>query len=153
MAEFYKIETARTACSSVYVMVQCLSGLSVPSVDCCSSMWRVCCCGPSGQELSFDCCTAGAQLTQEACLICDSFNTGLHHTHPFNGPFSGTTQVCWYQKGKTNLDFTEARGSGMSWAICKSAPCSRQTTTRAPHHSVFTGRMLFLPPNQQSQST
>ena len=28
---------------------------------------------------------------------------------PFNGRFSGTTQVCWYQKGKTNLDFTEPR--------------------------------------------
>jgi len=28
-------------------------------------------------------------------------------------------------------------GSSISWAICKSAPCSRQTTTPAPHHSVF----------------
>jgi len=27
--------------------------------------------------------------------------------------------------------------SGISWATCKSAPCSRQTTTPAPHHSVF----------------
>ena len=27
-------------------------------------------------------------------------------------------------------------GSGISWAICKSAPSSRQTTTPAPHHSV-----------------
>ena len=27
------------------------------------------------------------------------------HTHPFNGPFSGTTRVSRYQKGKTNLDF------------------------------------------------
>ena len=44
-------------------------------------------------------------------------------------------------------------GSGISWAMCKSAPCSRQTTTPAPHHSVFTGRMPFLPPNQQRQST
>ena len=44
-------------------------------------------------------------------------------------------------------------GNGISWAICKSAPCSRQTTTPAPHHSVFTGRMPFLPPNQQCQST
>jgi len=34
-----------------------------------------------------------------------------------------------------------------------SAPSSRQTTTPAPHHSVFTGRMPFLPPNQQHQST
>jgi len=28
-------------------------------------------------------------------------------THPFNGPFSRTTQVSRYQKGKTNLDFTD----------------------------------------------
>ena len=27
--------------------------------------------------------------------------------------------------------------SGISWAVCKSAPRSRQTTTPAPHHSVF----------------
>ena len=26
-------------------------------------------------------------------------------------------------------------GSGISWAICKLAPCSRQTTTPAPHHT------------------
>ena len=28
-------------------------------------------------------------------------------------------------------------GSGISWDICTSAPCSRQITTPAPHHSVF----------------
>jgi len=28
-------------------------------------------------------------------------------------------------------------GSGISWAICKSAPRSRQMTTLAPHHAVF----------------
>ena len=28
-------------------------------------------------------------------------------------------------------------GSGIRWAICKSAPRSRQTTTPAPHRSVF----------------
>jgi len=28
-----------------------------------------------------------------------------------------------------------------------------QTTTPTSHHSVFTGRMPFLTPNQQSQST
>ena len=28
-------------------------------------------------------------------------------------------------------------GSGISWAICKSAPCSRQITTPAPHYSVL----------------
>ena len=35
--------------------------------------------------------------------------TSHTHTHPFNGPLSRTTQVSQYQKGKTNLDFTEAR--------------------------------------------
>ena len=45
-------------------------------------------------------------------------------------------------------------GSRISWAICKFALCSRQITTPATHHSVFfTGRMPFLPPNQQCQST
>ena len=28
-------------------------------------------------------------------------------------------------------------GSGIRWAICTSAPCSRQKTMPAPHHSVF----------------
>ena len=40
----------------------------------------------------------------------------LHtHTHPFNGPFSRTTWVSRYQKGKNNLDFTEARDSEWHW--------------------------------------
>jgi len=39
----------------------------------------------------------------------------LAQTHPFNGHFSGTTRVSWYQKGKTNLDFTEARDSEWQW--------------------------------------
>ena len=37
------------------------------------------------------------------------------HTHPFNGPLSRTTQVSQYQKGKTNLDFTEASDSEWQW--------------------------------------
>ena len=32
---------------------------------------------------------------------------------------------------------THTRGSGISWAVCKSAPCSRQITKPPPHHSVF----------------
>ena len=35
------------------------------------------------------------------------YNTDTH-THPFNGLLSETTRVSRYQKGKTNLDFTEA---------------------------------------------
>jgi len=36
------------------------------------------------------------------------------HIHPFNGPLSWTTRVSRYQKGKTNLDFTEARDNGIT---------------------------------------
>ena len=43
-----------------------------------------------------------------------SIQKGLH-THPFNGPLSGTTRVSGYQKGKTNLDFTEARDGKWQW--------------------------------------
>ena len=81
--------------------------------------------------------------------------------HPFNGFFSRTAWVSRYQKSKTRLYLNEARDdavlgcSGISWTICKqSAPCSRQITTPAPHHSkLFTGQMLFLTPSQQCQST
>jgi len=39
--------------------------------------------------------------------------------------------VSQYQKGKTNLDLLEQEivsGSGISYTICKSAPCPRQIT-------------------------
>ena len=82
------------------------------------------------------------EQTQRVVTLTSCKLTHTHtHTHPFNGPFSGTTRVSRYQKGKTSLDFTEARDSewqcGISWAVCKSAPCCRQITTPATHHSVF----------------
>jgi len=73
---------------------------------------------------------------------------------------SGTTRVSRYQKGKnqegkTNLDLLEQEilsGSCICWAICKSAPHPRQPRQH-PTTQFFTGRMPFLPPNQQCQST
>ena len=56
------------------------------------------------------------------------------YTYPFNGPLSGTTEV------------------SVSWAICKSAPRSKQKPRQHPTIQSFTGRMPFLPPNQQRQS-
>ena len=94
---------------------------------------------------------AGGGATEKA-LSSESFvhtharthaHTHTHtHTHPFNGPLSRTTQASRYQKGKTNLDFTEARDSEWKWhqlghMLCMSAHHSRQITTPAPHHSVF----------------
>jgi len=64
----------------------------------------------------------------------------LAHTHPFNGPLSRTTRVSQYQKGIPIwilLKQETVSGSGINWAICKSAPRSRQVTTPAPHQSVF----------------
>ena len=60
--------------------------------------------------------------------------------HLFNGLLSRTTEVSRYQKGKPIwilLKQETVSGSGISWAVCKSAPCSRQITTPTPHHSVF----------------
>ena len=37
------------------------------------------------------------------------------HTRVLNSPFSRTTRVSRYQKGKTSLDFTEARDSEWQW--------------------------------------
>jgi len=79
------------------------------------------------------------------------------HTHPSIGPFSRTTQVSQYQKGKTNPDFTEARDREWQWHQLghMQVSTSLQTDNHAstPPLSFFTGRMPFLPPNQQRQST
>ena len=80
-----------------------------------------------------------------------------HHHHTFNGPLSGITRVSRYQKGKTNLDFNGARDSEWLWhqlghmQVCTSLQTDNHAST--PPLSFFTGRMLFLPPNQQRQST
>ena len=82
-------------------------------------------------------------------------NDNTHtHTDPLNGPLSGTTRVSRYQKGKPIwilLKQETVSGSGISWAICKSAPRSRQITMPAPHHSVFY-RPDALPATQPTAS-
>jgi len=74
----------------------------------------------------------GIEIVEEEWL----FTFALHrHTHPFNGPLSGTTQVSWYQKGKTNLDFTEARDSEWQWhqlghiQVCTSLQTNNHAST------------------------
>jgi len=69
---------------------------------------------------------------------------------------SGTTPVSWYQKGKTNLEFNEARDSEWQWhqlghmQVCTSFQTDNHASTPP---LVFTGWIPFLPPNQQRQST
>jgi len=94
---------------------------------------------PGAESESYDCLVFTDENTLSLSLSLTHTHTHTH-THPFNGPLSRTTRVSRCQRGKTNLDFTEARvavsGSGISWAICKSEPHSRQTTMPAPHHSI-----------------
>jgi len=75
----------------------------------------------------------------------------------FNGPFSGTTQVSRYQKGKTNLDFSGARDNEWQWHQLSHMQVytllQRDNHTSTPPLLFFTGRMPFLLPNQQRQST
>jgi len=89
------------------------------------------------------------------------YKVGMHigtscHTHtPFNGPFSRTTRVSRYQKGKTNLDFTEARGSEWQWhQLGRVQVCISLQT----HNHASTPPLVFLRARcpfcrQQLQST
>ena len=67
---------------------------------------------------------------------------------------SGTTWVSRYQKGNTNLDFTEARDSELQWhhmdhmQVCTSL---QSETMPAPDHSVFY-RLDALPATQPTAS-
>ena len=67
---------------------------------------------------------------------CDSSG----HTHCLTALFLGLPRWAGTRKVKPIwmlLKQKTVSGNGISWAICKSAPCSRQITTPAPHHSVF----------------
>jgi len=74
------------------------------------------------------------------------------HTHPFNGPWSGTTRVSRYQKGKSSLDFTEARDS--EWQrhqlghmqVCTSLQTDNHTST-PPLSSLQAGCPSCRPAN------
>jgi len=78
------------------------------------------------------------------------------HTHPFNGLFSGTTQLSRYQKGKTNPEFTEARDSEWQWhqlghmQVCASLQTDNYAST--PPLCFFTGQISALPATQPTVS-
>jgi len=63
------------------------------------------------------------------------------HTHTrLMAPFPGLPRWADIRKVKPIwilLKQETVSGSGISWAVCKSAPRSIQTTTPAPHRSVF----------------
>jgi len=66
--------------------------------------------------------------------------------------------VSRYQKGKTSQDFTEARDCELQWhqldhmKVCTSLQTDNHASNPPATTQFFTGRMLFLTPNQQHQS-
>ena len=117
--------------------------LTVIEVNCCSQLVKC-----------FSCCRSLFELPYKFDYYLRQL---LTHTCPFDSPLSGTTRVSWYQKGKTNLNFTEARDSEWQWhllghmQVCTSLQTDNHAST--PTTQFFTGRMLFLPANKQRQST
>ena len=81
------------------------------------------------------------QLTTHTDTAWDNPDPPHIHTHVYH--LSRTTQVSQYQKIKPIwilLKQETVSGSGISWAMFKSAPRSRQITKPAPNHSVFSCR-------------
>ena len=96
------------------------------------------------------------RLLSAGCRICEfTFVICSHtHTHPFNCFFPGLPRWAGTRKVKPIwilLKQETLSGSGISWAICKSAPRSRQITMPAPHHSVCY-RLDALPAAQPTSS-
>jgi len=68
------------------------------------------------------------------CHIVGNTHTRLTAVCPGLPRWAGTRKVkpIWIL-----LKHETVSGSGISWAVCKSAPRSKQMTMPAPHHSVF----------------
>ena len=96
------------------------------------------------------------QLQTAKCRLA-TFCWQITHTHthtPLTALFQGLPGWAGTRKVKPIwilLKQETVSGSGISWAICKSEPHSRQITTPAPHHSVFY-RPNALPAAQQTAS-
>ena len=82
------------------------------------------------------------------------FITAHTRMHAFNGPLSGTTRVRRYQKGKANLNFTEARDSEWQWHQlgCMQICTSLQTDNHASNTPLSFHRPDALPAAQPTAS-
>ena len=143
-----KRDTARMCCTAALLMQSAGSA----AVD-------QCLCPPKQQDAVGGRANDGTdrQTDRRTSVTWTLLHILLTHTHPFNGPLSGTTRVSRYQKGKTNLDFTEARDSEWQWhqlghmqTICTSLQSDHHTNNSS---SNFCRPGAFLPPSQRCQST
>ena len=115
---------------------------------------QVCSCGLGKEMISIDCCSRSMQQANVVSAMLSVYNTHTHtHTHPFNGPFSRTTRVGRYQKGKTNLNFTEARDSEWQWhQLGHTQVCTLLQTDNHASTQFFTGRMPSCRPTNSDKA-
>jgi len=131
-------------CSSSYfltnVLLQWFGGIV------CDDIWPIKPCFCYSQKLSFWKPNLPAVMLHKKSswgwAYSPTFSSVHTHTHtqPFNGPFPGLPRWSGTRKVKPIwilLEQETVSGSGISWAVCKSAPRSRQITTPAPQHSVL----------------
>jgi len=93
--------------------------------------------------------TEGSSCCRLSCIMSvlpSNTHTHTHtHTHLFNGPFPGLPGFYW---SKRQWVAVASAGPYASLHLAPDRwPCQHLTT------QFFTGRMPFLPPNQQCQST
>jgi len=109
---------------------------------CCCPLWRgqTSCVGREQESASQLVTETLRCTTHRQHMLLTSTHTHTH-THPFNGPLSRTTQVSRYQKGKNNMDFTEARDSEWQWhQLGHMQVCTSLQT----HNHVSTPPLSFL---------
>jgi len=134
-----------------------------------SKWWRKDNCNNQCRQVDVhrDSSTWSASAPRRLVPIVHFIHTHTPHTH-LTALFPGLPRCAGTRTVKTIwilLEQETVSGSGISWAVCKSAPRSGQITTPAPHHSVHfihlnwngmlvqtaTGRMPFMSANQRCQ--
>ena len=97
-------------------------------------------------------------LSHRLKLRMTSVGTHTHtHTHPHTHLTALFPGLPGWASNRSNLDFNDARDSEWQWhqlghmQVCISIQTDNHAST--PPLKFFTGRMPFLPPNQQRQST
>ena len=131
--------------------------LSMLGVDRCCKRQTLFKCHKSQTECH-ECSKTPGQRSRTGVFVGRSgsnFGPSSTHTHTrLTALFPGLPRSAGTRKVKPIwilLKQETVSGSGISWDICKSAPHSRQIPRQHPTAQFFTGRMPFLPPNQQRQ--
>ena len=132
--------------------------LSVPSIDSSSGVRLVCCWAPCSRRVqAIDRYLLQVPALSSKCVRRHVESRGTRFNTDTHARLTALFRDYHYQKGKTNLDFTEARDSEWQWhqlghtQVCTSLQTDNHAST--PTSQFFTGRMPFLPPNQRHQST